>query len=181
MINGERLRLRAAERCDLPLFVRWLNDPEVRQFVLINLPLSFTQEEQWFENMQKGQPAELPLVIEIKEEETWKAIGNTSFMDIDWRNRLAEVGIFIGEKEYWNRGYGSDTMQLMLAHGFQTLNLNRIWLRVYENNIRGIRAYEKAGFQHEGKLRQAVYLNGRYYDVLLMSVLETEWTGRIAA
>jgi diamine N-acetyltransferase len=175
MLYGDRLRLRAAERSDIPLFVAWLNDPEVRQFLLINLPMSLAEEEQWFEAMQKTPAAEHVLVIEINTDDGWKSIGNTSFMDIDWRNRSAEIGIFIGEKAYWNQGYGSDTMRLMLRHGFQTLNLNRIWLRVYEQNIRGVRAYEKVGFQHEGNLRQAVFQDGRYCDLKIMSVLRQEW------
>lgn len=175
MIYGERLRLRAAERDDLPRFVAWLNDPEVRQFLLINLPLSLVQEERWFETMSKSPPAEHVLVIEIRDGDGWKPVGNTSFMNIDWIDRLAEIGIFIGEKAYWSQGYGREVMRLMLKHGFENLNLNRIWLRVYEHNLRGIRAYEHAGFKHEGRLRQAVYKGGRYYDVLIMSVLRSEW------
>ena len=88
MIYGERLRLRAAEREDLPRFVTWLNDPEVRQFLLLNLPLSMAQEESWFEAMMKAPPAEHVLVIEIREGEEWLPVGNTSLMDIDWTNRL---------------------------------------------------------------------------------------------
>lgn len=175
MIYGERLRLRAVERDDLPRFVVWLNDPEVRQFLFLNLPLSMAQEERWFEAMTKAQPAEHVLVIEARESDSWKPLGNISLMDIDWTNRLAEVGIFIGEKAYWSQGYGREAMRLMLKHGFETLNLNRIWLRVYEHNLRGIRAYEHAGFKHEGRLRQGIYKDGRYYDVLLMSVLRSEW------
>lgn len=175
MIYGDRLRLRAAERDDLPLFVAWLNDPEVRQFLFMNLPLSAAQEERWFEDMQKAPPAEHVLVIEIRGDNGWTAIGNTSLMNIDWINRLAEVGIFIGEKSFWSQGYGREVMRMMLKHGFETLNLNRIWLRVYEFNKRGIRAYERAGFKHEGRQRQAIFKDGHYHDVLFMSVLRDEW------
>lgn len=183
MIYGERIRLRAAERADIPRFVTWLNDPEVRQFLLLHLPLSQASEERWFDGMLAGPKAEQVLVIEVRVPEkstgendpAWVAIGNTSFMDIDPVNRSAEVGIFIGEKEYWNQGYGREVMRLMLKHGFNTLNLNRVALRVFEHNARGIRAYEHAGFQHEGRLRQALYQDGRYYDVLWMSVLKEEW------
>ena len=66
-------------------------------------------------------------------------------------------------------------MTLLLRHGFRTLNLNRVYLRVHADNKRAIRTYEKVGFVHEGKLRQAVYKNGKYKDVLLMSVLHDEW------
>jgi RimJ/RimL family protein N-acetyltransferase len=175
MIYGDRIRLRAAERADLPLFVAWLNDPEVRQFLFLNLPMSLAQEERWFEEMLKAPPAEQVMVIEVQQEGGWTPIGNTSLMNIDWTNSLAEVGIFIGEKAFWSRGYGREAMRLMLKHGFETLNLNRVWLRVYEFNQRGIRAYEHAGFKHEGRLRQAIYKGGRYHDVLIMSALRCEW------
>ncbi len=69
-------------------------------------------------------------------------------------------------------------MRLMLKHGFETLNFHRIFLRVFENNVRGIKAYEHAGFQHEGRMRQAIFQDGRYYDVLLMSVLSEEYFGQ---
>ncbi len=175
MIYGDTLRLRAAEKSDLPRFVAWLNDPEVRQYLLMNLPLSMGQEERWYEEMLKHPAAEQVLVIEVQTEEGWKPIGNTSFSEINWVNRSAEVGIFIGEKVFWNCGYGRQVMCLMLRHGFNTLNLNRIYLRVFENNLRGIRSYEHAGFHHEGKQRQAQYMNGKYYDILMMSVLRDEW------
>jgi RimJ/RimL family protein N-acetyltransferase len=175
MIYGERVRLRHVERDDLLRFVEWLNDPEVRQGLSLYLPLSMGEEEQWFENMMKGKPHEQPLVIEAKSESGWMMIGNSGFFGFDWRIRKAELGILIGDKSYWNRGYGTEVMRLLLNHGFTTLNLNRIFLRVYEDNPRAIRAYEKAGFVHEGRLRQAEFHDGRYLDVLLMSVLESEW------
>jgi RimJ/RimL family protein N-acetyltransferase len=175
MINGERLCLRAAEREDLTLFVTWLNDREVGQFLAMNQPMSLVAEERWYENMVNGPKAEQVLVIQIKDGDAWRPIGNTSFMNIDWTNRSAEIGIFIGEKTCWNQGYGRETMRLMLKHGFETLNLHRIYLRVFEHNVRGIKAYEHAGFKHEGRMRQAQYQDGRYYDVLFMSVLREEY------
>lgn len=175
MIYGERLRLRAPEREDIPRFVTWLNDPEVRAGLMLYLPLSIGQEEQWFDDMLKRPAQEHPLVIEIEVEDRWISVGNCGFHDIDWRVRSAEVGIFIGDKSYWNKGYGTEVMELLLQHGFETLNLNRIMLRVYENNPRAIRSYEKAGFVHEGRLRQGQFNDGRYFDVLIMSVLFAEW------
>jgi RimJ/RimL family protein N-acetyltransferase len=77
----------------------------------------------------------------------------------------------------WNQGYGTDAMRLLLRHGFETLNLNRIMLDVYDTNPRAVRSYEKAGFIHEGRKRQGMYKNGRYIDILQMSVLREEWQG----
>jgi RimJ/RimL family protein N-acetyltransferase len=84
----------------------------------------------------------------------------------------------IGEKLEWNKGYGSEVMSLLVKHCFETLNLNRVMLRVYTDNIRAVRSYEKAGFVLEGRLREAVYKFGKYDDVLIMSVLRSEWTSQ---
>ncbi|MFH2103972.1 MAG: GNAT family protein [Chloroflexota bacterium] len=175
MIYGNRIRLRANERTDLSLFTRWLNDPEVREHISHTLPFSLALEEQWFENMLKRPREEHPLGIEIQSGEDWKLIGNTGLFDFDWHVRSAELGILIGEKTCWDKGYGTETMRLVLKHGFETLNLNRIYLRVHANNGRGIRVYEKVAFVHEGSLRQAVYREGQYQDMLLMSILREEW------
>lgn len=178
MILGERVRLRAIERADLPHFVAWLNDPEVLQGLKIHYPLSLAHEEDWFESMLKRPVDEQPLAIEVQQDGEWPIVGNCALFNIDWRCRSAEVGIFIGEKGLWNQGYGSEAMRLLLKHGFETLNLNRISLDVYETNPRAIRAYEKAGYVLEGRKRQAMVKNGRYIDVLLMSVLRSEWLER---
>lgn len=176
MIYGDRLRLRAIERADLPSFVQWLNDPQVRLHLGSDLPISQASEEVWFENVLKDPPEERPLAIEVQEGDSWKLIGNASFMHIDWHARSAEVGLFIGDRSYWDKGHGTQVMHLLLRHGFETLNLNRIYLRVNAENQRAIRCYEKAGFVLEGRLRQAVYRRGNYQDVLVMSVLRSEWS-----
>lgn len=175
MILGEQVRLRGIEQSDLPRFVTWLNDAEVRQHLLVHLPLSLADEEVWFEQMSKQPAEEHPLVIEVKTAEGWTPIGNTSFHNLNWRDRSAEFGIFIGEKRFWNQGYGSEAIRLMLQHGFNNLNLYRIYLHVYETNPRAIRAYERAGFVQEGRLRHGRFLNGHYIDVLLMAILRPEW------
>ena len=175
MIFAENIRLRAPERQDIPLFVEWLNDPEVRQGLLLHLPLSRADEERWFDDMLQRPAHEHPLTIEVKEGDFWRPVGNCGYHNLDWRCRSVEVGIFIGDKSCWNRGIGTQVMRLMLQHGFQTLNMNRIYLEVYETNPRAIRAYEKAGFVHEGRKRQGMYKDGRYFDILQMSVLREEW------
>lgn len=181
MIQGERIRLRRNERADISKFVEWLNDPEVRRYLSFRMPISMANEEQWFENMLKLPAQQQPFAIEIRkstsktETEPWQMIGNCSFMDMDNTDRSAEVGLFIGDKSCWNKGYGTEVMRLLLQIGFETLNLNRIFLRVDEDNKGGIRAYEKAGFVHEGRLRKAAYRDGQYHDVLIMSVIRVEW------
>ena len=178
MILGDQIRFRAIEKEDLPYFVKWLNDPEVRQGLSMIVPLSLAEEEIWFEDYLKKPQFEKPLAIEIQLDpqlEEWIFVGNCGLFSIDWVNRYAEIGIHIGEKGYWNQGYGTKAIRLILKHGFDNLNLHRLWLRVYKNNTRAIRTYEKAGFTEEGKFRQAQYLDGKYVDVMIMSMLKTEW------
>jgi RimJ/RimL family protein N-acetyltransferase len=178
MIIGEQIRFRAIEKEDLLNFVKWLNDPEVRHGLSMILPFSLAEEEGWFAGLSKRPPFEKPLAIEIQPDpqvDEWIFVGNCGLFGIDWQNRFAEVGIFIGEKGYWNQGFGTKSIRLILRYGFEDLNLHRIWLRVFETNQRAIRSYEKAGFTLEGKFRQAQYLDGKYVDVMIMSMLKTEW------
>lgn len=180
-LYAERIRLRAAEKEDIPIFLHWVNDPEVTENLDLYLPISQYEEEQWYETMMKRPASEHIFVIEIKDQSQdhrYQPIGTCQFFKIDPRTRSSEVGIMIGEKNLWDQGYGTETMGLMLQHGFETLNLHRIWLRVYSKNKRGIRAYEKAGFIHEGVMRQAAYQHGQFRDVHLMSILEGEWRQR---
>jgi RimJ/RimL family protein N-acetyltransferase len=176
MIDSERTRLRAIEREDIPRFVEWLNDPEVTAGLLITLPMSTWDETRWFESLANRAPEERPLALDARlPDGGWTHIGNVGLQQIEWTNRAAEFGIFIGDKAFWNNGYGSEATRLTLKHGFETLNLNRIYLYVFETNPRAIRAYVKCGFVREGTLRQSAYRNGRYIDALLMSMLRSEW------
>jgi len=178
IIYGKRVRLRSVERSDLEQFIKWVNDPEVTAGLTLFLPMSSVDEEKWFESAMQRPQEQKPLVIDMKDGENWRLIGNSSYFDFDWIARAAEVGIMIGDKTIWNKGFGTEVMMLLLRHGFATLNLNRVYLRVYAENKRAIRTYEKAGFVHEGRMRQAVYKHGKYNDVLFMSVLHEEWNAR---
>ncbi len=175
MIYGEHIRLRGVERSDLACFQEWLNDPEVTEGLSTFLPLSLADEEHWFETASHMQPEEKPLAIDLKEAGGWRLIGNSGFFNMEWLNRSAEFGLFIGDKSCWNQGYGTETVRLLLKHGFESLNLHRIYLRVYATNPRARRSYEKVGFVLEGTLREAVYRHGRYADVYIMSFLRAEW------
>lgn len=181
MIYGERIRFRAVEKEDLPHFVNWLNDPEVRQGILLHSPVSQTEEDGWYERMLTRPVDEHVMALDVKLPpvenggDRWKPIGSLAFDHIDWHVRTAEFGILIGDKTYWNRGYGTEAVRLLCQHGFNTLNLNRIFLHVFENNPRAIRTYEKSGFIIEGRERQAEYKDGKFIDVLRMSLLKSEF------
>lgn len=174
MIIGEKVRLRPIEREELPRFVEWFSDSEVRRYLGMVLPFSLAQEERWFENLQERLQKQELVMLTIETAEG-AHIGNISLMDINWKDRYAELGITIGDKDYWNQGYGTDAARTMLRVAFDDLSLHRVFLRVHADNARGIRCYEKVGFQREGKLRESVFREGAYRDTVLMSILVSEF------
>jgi len=171
MILGKKTRLRAIERGDILRFVKWLNDPEVRRYLAMYMPLSQAEEEKWFERQLEDQNSK---VFAIETEEGVH-IGNVGLHNIDWKNRKAILGIFIGEKEYWGQGYGSDAIRALLGFAFREMSLHRVYLSVYDYNERAIRCYEKCGFRHEGRLRKAHFSDGRYHDELMVGILREEF------
>ena len=171
MIYGDKTRLRRIEREDIPTFVRWFGDPAVRDFLMINRPISKAEEEKWFERQLEDQSGELFAI----ETEDGTHIGNIGLHDIDHTHRNAELGIVIGEKTYWSQGYGSDAIRTLLRFAFHEMNLHRVYLRVYQDNARGIRAYQKCGFQHEGTMREAIFRKNKYHDLLIMGILCREF------
>jgi RimJ/RimL family protein N-acetyltransferase len=178
MIAGQRVRLRRIERADLPRFVEWLNDPELRDHLAAIYPVSQAQEEQWFESILRQEPTQQPFAIEAHLQprtKLWTLVGTISFHSVDWRHRVAELGLFIGPKELWGKGFGTDALRALVAFAFRELNLHRVWLRVYEENTRARRSYEKVGFGIEGRLRQDRFHGGRYCDTLIMGLLRDEW------
>ncbi len=175
MILGERVRLRPIERGDLPTYVRWFNDPEVREGLAKFMPISLAAEERWFERLLDRD--DYLFALEALVDDAWQHIGGCGFHGINWRHRSGTVGILIGEKSCWNRGYGTDAMRLLCRFGFDSLNLHRIELCVYAYNSRARRCYEKVGFQLEGTFREAVWHDGRYHDVHHMGLLRGELTG----
>lgn len=113
MIKGQKINLRALEKEDLQKTNKWANDPDLTQFVGPRFPVSMSQEEAWFEELMKNKSREA-LIIETKDQE---AIGYM-YIDLDWINRKSELSIAIGEKDYWNQGYGTDAVLTALNHCF---------------------------------------------------------------
>jgi RimJ/RimL family protein N-acetyltransferase len=171
MLLGKMVRLRAIERSDLARCVRWLNDPDVVRYLAAYFPLSMAQEERWFERLVSDENRQVYAI----EAEEGAHIGNIGLESLNWKDRSAALGIFIGEREYWARGYGTDAVQTLLRFAFEELNLHRVWLTVHDDNPRAIRCYEKCGFRHEGRDREAWFGNGEYHDELRMGILQFEF------
>ena len=179
MLVGERVRLRAPERSDLPDFVRWLNTPEVRHGLALYAPMSMAQEEQWFER-QLADTREHRFVIDVRDGESWRSIGTIASQRTNVKDANGHFGIQIGEVEAWGQGYGGEAVGLLLDFLFDQVNLHRVEMHVYEYNAKAIRCYEKLGFVHEGVERQAHFVDGQYCDALRMAILDREWRERRA-
>lgn len=172
MLKGTNLTLRAVCREDLPHYIEWFSDPEVTRHLLWYLPLNMDFETQWYER-QLTDPTVLNFAIVLNDSS--KHIGSIGLQKIDHKNQVAELGIAIGEKSEWGKGYCREAIKLLLAYGFEQLNLNRIFLRVFTENIAGKKCYEHCGFKLEGELRETEFNNGKFINSFIMSVLRHEF------
>ena len=167
---GKNCYLSPIDVNDVETFTEWLNDMEI----LTNLQLysgivSLENEKTFLNNLSKDHNYS---IIDL---ETEKLIGNCGFLDIDYVNQTAEVGIFIGNKNYWNRGYGTEALSLLVDYGFKALNFHNIMLKVYKFNKGGIKCYEKIGFKQIGKRREALHRNLERHDIIYMDILPNEF------
>jgi RimJ/RimL family protein N-acetyltransferase len=169
---GETVYLRPLERADAAMAQGWLLDPEVRRQIRQYNPLTLQSEEEYIAKLGQS-PHDVGLVIVLRGDD--RPIGLCGLHDLDVKNRSVQLGILLGVKELWGKGHGTEATRLLIRHAFDTLNLNRVWLHVYEDNARGIRAYEKAGFKKEGVLRQDNFRDGKYADTIVMAILREEW------
>jgi RimJ/RimL family protein N-acetyltransferase len=157
-----------------PLFHRWFRDPEVITYSLSVFQdlKTVVQVTEWLARTLQD-PHSLTLGIYLAE--TQALIGYAGIVNISRVNHSGEYFIFIGEKRYWSQGIGTTVTQQVVTRGFQDLGLNRIMLTVSVPNEGGVKAYLKAGFQLEGRLRQACYRDQAFHDKLVMSALRAEW------
>lgn len=154
---------------DIPFYYGWRNDPEVAQYDQAGFlrPMSFEEVDVWSQRMVEG------LTFTICADDN--PIGTCAFMNLDERNRHAELAIVIGDKNYWGQGLGTEVMKQLLDWGFEGLNLNRLYLHVFSFNTRAKALYEKMGFTLEGVKREMLYRDGKYQDVDYYGLLRSEW------
>jgi RimJ/RimL family protein N-acetyltransferase len=158
-------------------FSMWSRDSEYKRLLDSDPPRlhSVKANKDWLEkHIQDDQTNVYWFAIRALEDD--RLLGDADLSVINWGSRDAFVGIGIGEREFWGRGYGTDAMCLLLRYAFTELNLRRVTLNVFEFNNRAIRSYEKVGFRIEGSQRQAMQREGRRWDILYMGILRDEWT-----
>jgi [ribosomal protein S5]-alanine N-acetyltransferase len=169
---GLDIYLRPLARSDAGNLVVWVNDEEVTGHLLLRRPVSLEAEEAFIDGLARSQE---DLVVGIALRKSDRLIGVAGLHRIDWVNRHASFGIFIGDKSEWGKGFGTEATRLMAGVAFDALNLNRVWLHVFQDNCAGIKAYQKVGFRQEGVLRDDTFRKGRYHDTIVMGLLRREW------
>ncbi len=177
ILKGQLVCLGPRRRDLLETYLRWINNPEVNCYLTMwGAAMSMEDEENWYESLTSSSTERL---LTIYDRETLGPIGNTGLHGIDFRHGTAELGIVIGEPDYWNCGYGTEATRLMLDYGFTGLGLHCIKLRVFAPNQRALRCYEKAGFRYAGRLRDAERRGSRRFDHILMDILHSEFDSPI--
>ena len=173
MIEGKLVRLRAVEPEDAENAFRWMNDPEVTRNLMARYPFSLEAEREWVKGA--GKPLDFANARFAIETKDGVHIGHCGLHGGNAESRHAELGIMIGEKEYWGRGFGTETMLTLLRFAFEQMNLHKVSLGVFEFNERGLAMYTKLGFVEEGRLREDLFQDGRYWDLVRMSILRREY------
>lgn len=172
-LSGERVFLRGVEPEDYPTIKPWLNDPLVTHFMFYGqTPMNAEQTEKMLSE-QANSPHDI--VFMVCDKATGKAIGFAGLYEIHPRAQKAEFRVLIGETDFWGKGLGTEVTEMLTFYGFDRLNLHRIYLGVTSENLGALRVYEKAGYAHEGVLRDDIYRNSRFYDSVRMGILRDEY------
>ncbi len=178
MLKGKNVILRPVKRSDISYFLEWFNDSEVIQYLGMYLPMTEMAEEKYIEELGTTRArTDTQFVIEVIEGKSTKPIGTCGLGGINPKDNHATFGIVIGEKDYWSKSYGTEAARLIINYGFQQLNLHRISSSAIAYNERSVKLHKKVGFREEGRLRQRMFKNGQYHDLVQFGILREEWGG----
>ncbi|MBV6717314.1 GNAT family N-acetyltransferase [Paenibacillus chitinolyticus] len=174
LFESSRVSFRKMTEEDAAIYHTWRNDMEVMRTTSPSLDLfTYAETRQFVEQVILGSGTSKSYMILDKQ--SGRPIGITSLIQLDFKNRSGECILDIGEKEFWGKGYGSESLRLLLDYAFLELNLHRVSLRVFAFNDKAVALYEKIGFKREGVSRQTVFREGNWHDILHMGILQEEY------
>lgn len=178
LLRGTKLRLAALSKEDAPRIARWHEDVGYLRLQETNraLPKTVAQIEAELEQFEGSADT---IVFGIRTRENDELVGTLGFYEIEWSNQVAWLGMGIGDRAAWGKGYGTEALRLALQYAFDELNLHRLTLTVIDYNERAIALYEKAGFRREGVFREFGQRDGKRYDMYLYGLLRPEWKARV--
>lgn len=168
MYKGQKVILKAYEKSDIEMAHKLFNNFEMQRFLSPSaiFPISFEEEAEFVASCGKNKDKTYSFAVTTLD---GKYIGGCGYMNANWRNRTAWIGIAIADPEYWGKGYGTEAAQLLLDFIFNELNLRKVLLNVFSFNERAIKCYQKLGFKEEGRLKEQVYKDGKYTDDIIMA------------
>jgi RimJ/RimL family protein N-acetyltransferase len=180
MLTGKLVRLRALEPSDAELLLRWNEDPDVTRWMVNDYPESHAQlARRLGEDRPRNSYGNLVLAVETLADRT--PIGVVALTDAEPENGRAELDVYIGEAAYRGRGYGGDAVRVICRYGFDQMRLHGISLWVVPENVAAHRLYRKLGFVEEGRERERFRRDGRWHDLIVMSVLEGELVDQLGS
>lgn len=175
MLTGELVRLRALEPEDAEALWRWHADPEVARWLTADYPESRDRITKRFADRPPITYDNTAFAVE--QLDTGRLIGVVVLRDATPESGCAVLDIYLGERDVWGQGHGTDTIRVICRYGFDVMRLHQITLWVVADNVRALRVYEKVGFVEEGRQRQTFRRDGRWHDMILMGMLEGELLG----
>ncbi|MGI6449619.1 MAG: GNAT family N-acetyltransferase [Desulfitobacteriia bacterium] len=173
MLSGKLTRIRPLELQDLDLFYEWYNDYEFSYWVCGNWPLATFLRRDVIEQRMFEEDEHRYTILDAQDQ----TIGTIGFDQVNLTARSARIFIGIGVKEYWGKGYGSEALSLFINYLFRQWNFRRLTAETWQNNTRALSCYQKLGFKIEGNMREAYYIDGNYYDALVLGLLKPDFTG----
>jgi len=174
-LTGGRIVLRTIQRCDLKELENLMSDREIGELSGEVFPMTERSMEDFYEKCQKTDDR---IWFVIVDRETGKIIGETGFLRIFTPWRTADYSLIIWDKNYWKKGFGKETAELMLDYGFNSLNFHRLAIGVAGFNENGLKFWKSIGFNEEGKLKDGYFCKGKYHDFIMMSLIENEYRKR---
>lgn len=177
-LKGKKTCLRPLTLSDVPLLTQWINDPEVRQFLLATFPMNDMGESEWIKNLytSTSKTSRTDVTLGIADKHTGVLIGTMGIHGIDWVSRTGTTGAMIGNKTYWGKGYGTDAKIALLSYVFYALNLRKIYSRVIAFNKRSEQYSLKCGYRREAVLKKHIFKKGTYHDEIILSVYEQDFS-----
>lgn len=171
-LKTKRVILRLHQKTDIDYWMKWMNDEEVMKYLALTPPLNREDEENFYYSSRKNLKM-FPLAIVDKK--TNEPIGNIDLRIHPLDEKSAELGINIGNKEYWNKGIATEAITALLHFAFKKAGFERVDLKVFANNIPAQKAYEKCGFQKTGEMHKALLKNKKFFDGYYMEILREDF------
>lgn len=170
MLNNDKITLRAFELEDSEIVRKWRFDFDNYDYFYEFTPISRYSNEIWVQNTLKKQ-SEINFIIEDNKSNT--PIGMISIINIDCRNQKCEMGrVLIGNKKFRGKGIGLEGVNLLINYAFNHLNMRKVYCEVFADNAIALSLYKKVGFLEEGVLKEHIYKNGQFKDIILMAKIK---------